>query len=146
MKSLVEKGDPKGTLFDLGDPKFMRGAVEFFGVNPTATNQIKNITLNFEGIDYTDNTILFPVGENANGTWRLQIKGISSSNIKITDALRAKGEEHYLVEKIITFTKIQENYFSMSVFPESEIENFKMASRIWARNGSTKTAKRLGLL
>lgn len=146
MKSLVERGNPKGTAFDLGDPSFMRGGVEFFGLNPTATDQIKNITLNFEGVDYTGNAILFPVGENANGTWRLQIKGTSSSGVKITDAFRDKGEVHYLVEKVITFTKIQGDYYFMSVFPESELENFKAASRILARNGSTRNAKQLGLL
>lgn len=146
MKSLVERGDPKGTAFDLGDSKFMRGGVEFFGLNPTATDRTKNITLNFEGIDYADNTILFPVGENANGTWRLQIKGASASGRSITDAFRAKGETHYLVEKVITFTKIQGDYYFMSVFPKSELENFKAASRILARNGSTRNAKQLGLL
>jgi len=30
-KSLVERGVPAGTPFELDDPKFMRGAVEFFG-------------------------------------------------------------------------------------------------------------------
>lgn len=146
MRSLVERGDPTGTPFDLGDRRFMRGGVEFFGLNPTATDQTKNITLNFEGIDYEDNTILFPHGENANGTWRLQIKGVSSSGRKITDAFRDKGEAYYLVEKVITFTKIQGDYYFMSVFPESELENFKAASCILARNGSTRNAKRLGLL
>lgn len=146
MKSLLERGTPKGTSFDLGDQKFMRGGVEFFGLNPTATNEVKNITINFEGIDYRDNTILFPEGENANGTWRLQIKGISSSGKKITEAFKDKGDAHYLVEKIITFTKIQVDYYFMSVFPESELNDFKAASRILARNGSTRSAKQLGLL
>ena len=146
MKSLVERGDPTGTPFDLGDPTFMRGGVEFFGLDPTATDQTKDITLNLEGVDYLGNTILFPTGANANGTWRLQIKGTSSSNVKITEALREKGEEHYLVEKIITFTKVYGDHYFMSVFPESEIENFKAASRILARNGSTRSAKQLGLL
>lgn len=146
MKSLVERGDPKGTAFDLGDPRFMRGGVEFFGLNPTATDRTKNITLNFEGIDYADNTILFPVGKNANGTWRLQIKGAAASGRKITEAFRDKGEAHYLVEKIITFTQIQDDYYFISVFPESELENFKAASRILARNGSARNAKQLGLL
>jgi HKD family nuclease len=145
-KSLVERGEPKGTPFDLGEPRFMRGGVEFFGLNPEGTDKIKNITINFEGVDYTGNTILYPVGENANGTWRLQIKGNSSSEVKITDAFRAKGETHYLVKKVITFTKIEDDYYSMSVFPESELENFEAASRILARNGSTGNAKRLGLL
>lgn len=146
MKSLVEHGDPKGTPFDLGDPKFMRGGVEFFGLNPTASNQIKNITINFEGVDYMGNTILFPDGENANGTWRLQIKGTSSTDLRITDAFRTKGEAYYLVQKVITFTKIQDDYYFLSVFPDSELENFKVVSRILARNGSTTNAKQLGLL
>lgn len=146
MKSLVERGDPTDTPFDLGEPGFMRGGVEFFCLNPTATKNNKDITINFEGVDYMGNTILFPTGDNANGTWRLQIKGISSSGVKITDAFRAKGETHYLVKKVLTFTKIADDYYAISVFPESELDNFETASRILARNGSTKNAKRIGLL
>jgi len=146
MRSLIERGDPSGTPFDLGNTQFMRGGVEFFGLNPSVTDLSKSITLNFDGVDYFDNTILFPVGSSANGTWRLQIKGISTSDMKITDAFRAKGETEYLVRKIITFTKIEDNYFFMSVFAESELENFKAASRILARNGSTTSARQLGLI
>jgi len=146
MKSLVERGEPAGTPFDIGEPGFMRGGVEFFSINPTATDKIKDITLNFEGVDYMGNTILFPAGDNANGTWRLQIKGVSSSEVKITDSFKAKGEKDYLVEKVITFTKIEDDYYSISVLPESDLENFEAASRILARNGSARNAKRLELL
>ncbi len=146
MKSLVEHGDPSGTSFDLGDSAFMRGGVEFFGLDPAETDQIKDITLNFEGVDYADNRILFPDGDNANGTWRLQIKGTSPSGSKITEVFRAKGVGHYLVKKIITFTKVQDGYYFMSVFPESDLEDFKAASQILARNGATRSAKQLGLL
>ena len=66
--------------------------------------------------------------------------------MKITDAFRVKDKMHYLVKKVITFTKILNDYYFMSVFPESELENFKEASSILTRNGSTKNAKRLGLL
>lgn len=90
-RSLVERGDARGTPFDLGDPRFMCGAVEFFGQNPAAIDQIKNITLNFEGIDYTGNTILYPVGQKKNGTWRLQMRGTGFSEEKITDVFKAKG-------------------------------------------------------
>ena len=145
-KSLVEDGDPTGTPFDLGEEKFMRGGVEFFGLNPEVTDQQKDLTINFEGVDYRGNKILFPDGASANGTWRLQIKGISSSGVKITDALREKGEDHYLVKKIVTFTKVIDDYYFMSVLPETELENLKAVSRILARNGSTKTAKLLGVL
>ncbi|GAB1108953.1 phospholipase D family protein [Aeromonas caviae] len=158
MTSLIERGDPTGTSLDLGEPGFMRGAVQFFGLNPTDTAKRKNITLNFEGIDYTGSTILFPDGDKANGTWRLQIHGKSSSNVKITEVFKdlnaAEGERYnkkgvlqlYLQLKIITFTKIQDDYYSMSVFPESELENFRKASRILARNGRTNQARQLGLL
>lgn len=145
-KSLVEHGDPTGTPFDLGETKFMRGGVEFFGLNPTITDQTKNITLNFKGVDYADNTILFPDGDKANGTWRLQIKGANSSNKKITEAFRAESEDHYLVRKVITFTKVQGDYYFMSVYPETELESFRVASSILARNGQTKQARFLGLL
>lgn len=145
-KSLVEHGDPTGTPFDLETPGFMRGGVEFFGLNPMATEEKKNITINFDGVDYSDNTILFPLGENANGTWRLQIKGVAPSAEKITEAFKRKGDEHYMVKKIVTFTKVQDDYYFMSVFSESELENFKAASRIMARNGSSQSARLLGLL
>lgn len=145
-KCLVERGEPTGASFDIDEPGFMRGGVEFFGINPADEGDRKNITLNFEGVDYTQNTILFPEGDSANGTWRLQIKGVSSSEEKITDAFRSKGEDHYLVEKVVTFSKVEDDYYSISVYPESELENFVEASRILARNGSTRNAKRLGLL
>lgn len=146
MKSLVERGDPTGTPFELETPEFMRGGVEFFGLNPASIKETKDVSINFEGVDYTGNKILFPEGEKANGTWRLQIKGITSSGEKITEAFKAKGDGYYMQYKIVTFTKIQDDFYFMSVFPDSELENFKAASRILARNGSTTSAKLLGLL
>ncbi len=145
-KSLVESGNPTGTPFDLGEAGFMRGGVEFFGLNPTATDQTANITIHFEGQDYSENTILYPEGNNANGTWRLQIKGKNSSSQKITDAFRTEGRANYLVRKIVTFTKVTDDYYYLSVFPDSDLEEFKEASNIVARNGSSRNARFLGLI
>ena len=145
-KSLVESGNPTGTPFDLGEAGFMRGGVEFFGLNPTATDQTANITIHFEGQDYLENTILYPEGNNANGTWRLQIKGKNSSSQKITDAFRTEGRANYLVRKIVTFTKVTDDYYYLSVFPDSDLEEFKEASNIVARNGSSRNARFLGLI
>lgn len=75
MRSLVERGDPTGTPFELETPKFMRGGVEFFGLNPTITNVSKDVSINFDGVDYLGNKILFPEGENANGTWHSKSRG-----------------------------------------------------------------------
>ena len=41
------------------------------------------------------------------------------------------------MKKILTFTKVQDDYYFMSVFPKFRLESFKAASRILARNGST---------
>ena len=146
MKSLVERGDPTGTPFELETPEFMRGGVEFFGLNPTDTEVSKDVSINFEGVDYMGNRILFPEGANANGTWRLQIQGVSSAGEKITEAFRSKSDGYYMQHKIVTFTKVQDDYYFMSVFPETQLELFMEASRILARNGSTTGAKRFGLL
>ena len=61
MTSKVEKGYNKiiGTSLDIGKKGFMNGTVAFFGVNPNQKKQEKYITLNFEGIDYMHNKILF---------------------------------------------------------------------------------------
>lgn len=145
-RALIEHGNPKGTPFDLGEERVMRGGVEFFGLDPSATEQSKDIVINFDGVDYYGNRILYPTGAKANGSWRLQVKGVSSEGRKITDAFKAKGEQYYLVEKVVTFTKIQANYYFLSVIPESELGNLRAASRILARNGSTSSAKQFGLL
>lgn len=125
-----------------------KGAVEFFDLNPSDATQTKDIVINFDGVDYNGNTILYPTGENANGTWRLQIKGVSASNRKITEAFKAKttDSKYYLVHKIITFTKINTDYYFMSVLPDSELEKFKEFSLIVARNGSSRTSKYMGIL
>lgn len=53
MKSLIERGNPKGTTFDFNDSKFMLGTVYFFGVDPLNTShKRKMITLKFDGVDY----------------------------------------------------------------------------------------------
>ncbi|MEN5362042.1 phospholipase D family protein [Brevundimonas intermedia] len=144
--SLVSRGDPSGTPFDLGDPKLMRGSVVFFGLDPIATGQTKDIVLNFEGVDYEGNTILFPTGANANGTWRLQIKGISAAKQKITDVFPPKDPDYYLMNKIAAFTKINDNYYLLSIFPDTDLGKFETASKILGHNGQTLQAKRVGLL
>lgn len=146
MKSLVEQGDPTGTSFEHSDQGFMRGGVEFFGLDPMDTSVRKEITINFDGVDYSGNTILFPEGSKANGTWRLQIKGTDAQGRKITEAFRSRGGEQFLVGKIACFTRVPGDYFYLTVFPEADLPEFESASRILARNGSTPHARRLGLL
>lgn len=146
MKSLVSHGSPLGTPYEHEDQRYMRGAVEFFGIEPPDITKIKEITINFEGVDYMGNTLLYPEGDKANGTWRLQIKGVDISGRKITEVFRAKGEASYLRHKILAFTKVEEDYYYMSVFPASALEQFSKAASILAYNGSTVSSRLLGLL
>lgn len=146
MKSRVEIGDPNGTIYQHPDSGFMLGAVEFFGVDVRNVNDRKEITLNFEGVDYHDNSILFPEGDKANGTWRLQIKGVDDQGRKILDALPRNKNGLPLQDKILTFTKIEEDYYSMSVHPKRAITDFRLISRFIGHNGQNSQAKSLGYI
>lgn len=143
-KSLLERGEVRGSPLELEDARFIRGGVEFFGIDPSDVDHEKKFTINFEGVDYEGNLILYPKGDKANGTWRMQIKGVDASGKKITEALSEKGQG-YLQYKIAAFTRVRDDYFYLSVFPDAEMEDFKEVSRILARNGSTKSAKLIGL-
>lgn len=138
----VIKGDPLTTQFSMGEDDIMEGGVRFFGVDPSSVSTEKDIVINYDGVDYEGNTIKYPDGERANGTWRLQIKGRSEDGTKITDALGSG----YLVNKILTFTKIDDGYYFMTVFDAEDMEEFQEVSKVVAYNGSSKNAKRLGLL
>lgn len=146
MRSIVSKGDAKGTPFDIGEPGFMKGSVAFFGVDPNTAKSSKDITLVFEGVEYSGNSLLFPVGSNANGTWRLQIKGINSIGQKITDIFRVKGQDYYLVQKIAVFENLGNDRFELSVKDVSDLTRLQSISRILAFNGASKTAKRIGFI
>ena len=141
-KSLVMQGDPQYTAFSIeGSSTEMKGGVQFFGVDPADTESAIDITINYNGIDYKGNTIKYPTGAKANGTWRLQIKGESSEGENIKDAF----ERDYLVNKILVFTKIGEGYYFMSVFDDSDLPEFIEVSKVVAYNGSNKRSRLLGL-
>lgn len=121
----------------------MVGGVEFFDVDPADDAAVKQITINFEGIDYAGNTILFG---RSNGTWRLQIRGVDDAGSKITERVKTIGGEGYLTHKILTFTKVGSDYYSMSVLPMSQLETLKDASWLVAYNGATAHSRWLGVL
>lgn len=141
MRAKVEKGNPEGTEYDTRENAVMGGSVMFFGVDLNTTNSV-DITINYEGTDYHGNTVKFPDGDKANGTWRLQIKGVSESGEKITDAF----EHGYLVDKILVFERIEKAYFTMTVFPSSDLREFMEASELVAKNGASVQARLFGLL
>lgn len=141
-KSLVSQGNPQYTAFSIdGSSAEMKGGVQFFGIDPADTDSVTDITINYNGVDYKGNTIKYPVGDKANGTWRLQIKGESAEGKNIKEAF----EKDYLVNKILVFTKIEESYFFMSVFDASDLPEFIEASKVVAYNGGNTRSRLLGL-
>ncbi|AFU72053.1 hypothetical protein BA20089_06725 [Bifidobacterium asteroides DSM 20089] len=144
-KSLLYSGNPEGTVYDIGTENYISGAVRFFGIDPINTKISKDIIINYNGIDYYGNTILFPKGKKANGTWRLQLKGRDASGNKITGQLKLNGNPS-LPHKIITFTRVRDDCYSMSIFPDSKLSRFEKVSWLLAFNGSTNKARRLGII
>lgn len=141
-KSLVKQGDPQYTAFSIdGSSTEMKGGVQFFGIDPANTSSSIDITINYDGVDCKGNTIKYPTGDKANGTWRLQIKGESSDGENILDSF----ERDYLVNKILVFTKIDERYFFMSIFDASDLNDFIDVSKVVAYNGSNRRSRLLGL-
>ena len=125
----------------------IEGAVCFFGIVPTDYEEERNITLRFQGIDYVGNTILFPTGSKANGTWRLQIKGVDENNNKITTKFASlEPSGFFLQNKILVFTKILENYYEFDVREENELNDLRMASSLIAYNGKTSSSKLMGYI
>lgn len=141
-KSLVMRGNPQYTAFSIdGSKTEMKGGIQFFGVDPAETKSEIDITINYNGVDYKGNTIKYPIGAKANGTWRLQIKGESSEGKNIKDAF----EKDYLVNKILVFTKIDEGYFFMSVFDDADLSEFIEVSEVVAYNGTNRKSRLFGL-
>lgn len=150
-KCLLEGGyDASGTPFDPGvattgkAAKYMAGTVEFFGIKPEEVSVRKILTLAYKGDSYMDNVLLFPSGgTRPNGTWRLQLKGINGDGDRLTDAIRNDGG---LAPRIIAFTKIEPDYYAISLHDESLREDFERKSSYLGWNGRNRKSRRVGVI
>lgn len=144
--SVVVEGSPGGTPYETADAKFMKGTVEFFGVDPSAEDRITTITINYDGRDYSGNIIKMHQNKRSNGTWRLQLQGTDSVGRQISAAFRGKGGSDYLKQTIVTFMRISEGYYSLAVFSEANVDRFKKASQLWGHNGKVATGRPVGII
>lgn len=135
-------GTASNTRYKTDDPNMTLGGVAFFDIDPEKTDIEKSITVNYNGVDYEDCRIKFPVGESSNGSWRIQLNGRSATGQKIYTVDGAEWLRH----KIIVFEKIRTDYYGMSVLKENEIGNLEQQSRFVSTNGSSPKAKKYGLL
>lgn len=142
MLGRVVSGSAKGTRYETNNNRFILGGIAFFDINSTNTENEKTITINYNGVDYKDCVIKFPVGDNSNGSWRIQLKGQSASGIKF----HTIGGIGWLKSKIIVFEKVRTDYYVLMVLEENQLEAVKKMSKVVATNGSAKNSKMYGLL
>ena len=135
-------GDASGTRYETDNTNYILGDLVFCDVNPEDTDVEKSVTVNYNGTDYTDCVIKYPAGDLANGTWRIQLKGHSTSGEK----LHSIGGTGWLCNKILVFEKIRTDYYVMSVLEEDQLDTLKQQSQVVATNGSAANSKKYGLL
>ena len=144
MTGKICSGDAKETkYYNPETPTFMLGGVAFFDImDPSDHTFKKNITINYNGVDYYPATILISNGgANDNGSWRIQLKGSSNNNI----SLASFGVTEF-VNNILLFQKVNSNYFILTTLPNSLLDELKSKSKVCASNGSAKNSKLFGLL
>ncbi len=107
------------------------GSISLFGVNGSAIGVSTPVTIRYQGQDYVNNMIKFPVTAKgkSNGTWRLQLNGTDPSGKKLTSFCSN------FVQKILLFTPISPNHYEISlVRPRPELSIFQASSLVWDCN------------
>ena len=136
----ISNGSAIGSRYETDNPQFMLGGVAFFDIEPEDSGVEKDITINYNAVDYSPCTIKFTPD---NGSWRIQLKGEDPFGIY---RLHTIGGTGWLVQKILIFEKIRTDYYCMSVVEKKEINSLKTQSYVVAHNGSGHLSKLFGLL
>jgi hypothetical protein len=136
----IVNGSGSDSRYETTNPQFILGGVAFFDLGPEHEGIEKDVTINYNGVDYSPCTIKFAPN---NGSWRIQLKGENQDG---TNKLHTVGGHEWLVHKILVFEKIRTDYYVLSVVDETEIEQYKNQSYVVARNGLGISSKLYGLL
>ena len=132
-------GSVLNTKYSLGDNDVIHGGVTFFDIDATNHSTIKDITITYNGNDYYPSTLLYA---SNNQSWRLQLKGDSSTDNK---ALSQYGISDF-VNNVLIFHKISTDHYLLEVVNSSHLQNLMASSIFWATNGTPKTSKAFGKL
>lgn len=138
-------GNIKNTKYYDESTSKMLGGISFFDINPSSHEITKDITISFNGNEYNPITILFnDKGENPNYSWRVQLKGVSSTD---NNALSRYGKK-YFKKNILVFHKIASDYYILDIIPgsKSELDSLKNNSEFVASNGYRTTNRLFGKL
>ena len=109
------------------------GSVSYFGIDPENEDEIKDINIIFGGKTYVGNRIHYAGG---NGNWRIGLSGETEDGEKITTFSKPSlGENGGFQNKILLFTRIDDNNFNLEIFEEEEMDRFIENSSDWAKGG-----------
>lgn len=148
MKALVKSGNPEGTEFAVEEADMMKGGLYFFGLDSTTAKREGNaVTILCDGKDFENNEIKLYAGNNANGTWRLNLKGVTSDGESLLDHLgdRYPDSHHPLQNKVLAFEFVSNAYYALTIFEESDLKGFEDASALVGWNGANKNARLVGV-
>jgi len=140
---IVTKGSGAGSRYETDDTSIILGSVTFFDIHPEDISVVKNITINYNGVDYFGSTIFMQnTGANPNGSWRIRLNGKSAKGVKF----HTVNGKMWLQYEIFIFEKIRTDYYALSTLHANSIVNCEMASYVVARNGSSSDSKKYGFL
>lgn len=117
-----------------------QGSVEFFGVDKDETSIEKDITIEYNGIEYMGNTIKYAP---KNSNWRIQLKGVSHAGEKFTDILRVAGSQN----RVFVFEHTENaDVYNFYILDTDEISILKDHSVVWANGGRSGTGRQYGII
>ena len=137
---LIVSGSAANSRYETNNNNTILGGVAFFDIDPESTGIVKDITVNYNGVDYSPCTIKFAPD---NGSWRIQLKGSAPDN---QNKIHLVGGLNWLQHKILVFEKITTDYYVMSSVTEDELNNIIANSYVVATNGINARSKKYGLL
>jgi len=139
MLGTLIQGSGVGSRYETDNTRYVLGGVSFFDIRPNSTTG-KNITINYNGMDYSPCLIEFTPD---NGSWRLHINGRDAAESSAIHNIEGRG---WLTNKILIFEKIRTDYYALSALDADAISSCRLVSHFVARNGTARGSKEFGLL
>lgn len=122
------------------DGAIRQGSVEFFGVDKDNYSVEKDITIEYNGIKYHDNTIKYA---QKNSNWRIQLKGVSEFGDKLTDILRVAGSQN----RVFVFERTDSpDTYIFHILDADEATVLKDLSVMWANGGKSGRGRQYGII
>jgi hypothetical protein len=122
----------------------IRGSVSYFVIDPDNSDITMDINLELGGKNYKGNTVKY-TPDNSN--WRIQFKGVTDANKKLTDITRMQlGQDGGFVNKILLFTRIEETNYKLEILDAEDIDKLIENSSIWGKMGNETTGRAYGFI